>query len=342
MQDLSRYIRQMRYTPFGEDGQRALSQARILVCGCGALGSVASNLLARAGVGFLRIVDRDFVETSNLQRQVLFDEADVAEGLPKAVAAAQKIQRINSQITVEPTVADVTALNIGRLADDVDLIVDGTDNFETRFLVNDYCVKNGKPWVFGGCIGAEGQSMTILPAETPCLRCLIRECPAPGTTPTCDTAGILGPIVAVVAAIEVMEAMKIAAGKRDAVSRKLTVIDMWDGTWRTVDVAPLFAQGDCPCCHKREFPFLQGERSTRTTVLCGRNSVQVTPAEPGPTLDELESRWQGLGTVTRNPFLVRLEVDTYRITVFPDGRAIIGGTDDEATAKTVYAKYVGN
>lgn len=342
MENLARYIRQVRYAPFGESGQRRLARARVLVCGCGALGSVAANLLVRGGVGMVRIVDRDFVELSNLQRQVLFDEDDVAEPLPKAVAAAEKLRRVNSQVTIEPVVRDVTPLNLPKLADDVDLIVDGTDNFETRFLVNDYCVKHGKPWVFGGCIGAEGQSLTILPGETPCLRCVIRDCPPPGAAPTCDTAGIMGPVVSVIAAIEAMEAIKIAGGKRDAISRVLTVVDMWDTQWRRIDVSPLRERGDCPACGQGRFPFLEGEHASRTTVLCGRNSVQVSPTGGSVSLDELENRWRGVGRVARNRFLIRLNVDPYQITVFPDGRAIIGGTDDEAVAKTVYAKFVGS
>src|SRR5687768_14401076 len=217
--DLARYERQMRYPPLGDAGQRKLANSRVLVCGVGALGSMIANTLVRAGVGFVRIVDRDFVELNNLQRQVLFDESDVAEGLPKAIAAANKLRAINSDVVVEPVVADVTHTNIDALAGDVDVIVDGTDNFATRFLVNDFAVKHGTSWVYGGCIGAEGQTMTILPGETPCLACFMAEAPPPGTTPTCDTAGILGPIVNVVASIEAAEALKILSGRREAVSR---------------------------------------------------------------------------------------------------------------------------
>ncbi len=205
----SRYDRQARFAPLGEEGQRQLMSARALVCGCGALGSVIAETLVRAGVGLVRIVDRDFVELSNLQRQVLYDEQDVADNLPKALAAANKLLKINSEIEIEPVVADVTHLNITKLASDVDVIVDGTDNFATRFLLNDFAVKYRKPWIYGGCIGAEGQTMTILPRETACLACLMADVPPPGTTPTCDTAGIIAPIVNVIASIEAAEALKI-------------------------------------------------------------------------------------------------------------------------------------
>lgn len=340
--DLSRYVRQIRYAPLGEVGQRRLTASRVLVCGCGALGSVLAGTLVRAGVGKVRIVDRDFLELNNLQRQILFDEDDVARQLPKAVAAAEKLRRINSQVEIEPVVADVGPDNIESLADGVDAIVDGTDNFETRFLVNDAAVKLGIPWVYGGCLGAEGQTMTILPGETPCLRCLIQECPPPGSTPTCDTAGILGPAVSVIASIQATEAIKILSGNRQAISRNLTVIELWDNQFRQVNVANLREQVDCPTCRRGEYPWLSGEHGSRTAVLCGRNSVQLTHPGTSFSLDDLARQLEGVGQLTRNAFLLRLKVDAYELTVFPDGRAIIGGTDDPAVARTVYAKYIGN
>ena len=236
--DLSRYARQVRFAPLGEEGQRRLSQSRALLCGCGALGSTIANLLVRAGVGMLRIVDRDFVELSNLQRQSLFDEADAAAALPKAIAAAEKLRQINSTVAVEPVVADIGPTNIKRLFDGIHLVLDGTDNFETRFLINDTAVKFGLPWIYGGCVGAEGQSMTILPGETACLRCLMPECPSPGSTPTCESAGILGPIVAAVASIEAAEALKILSGNWPAVSRKLSVVDLWANALRQIERRP--------------------------------------------------------------------------------------------------------
>src|SRR3954454_338408 len=219
---ISRYDRQARFAPLGEEGQRRLGTARALVCGCGALGSLIAETLVRAGVGLVRIVDRDFVELNNLQRQVLFDEHDVEQSLPKAIAAANKLKQINSEVQVEPIVADVTHHNIAEMAGDVDAIVDGTDNFAIRFLLNDFAVKYQKPWVYGGCIGAEGQTMTILPEDTACLACMMSDAPPPGTTPTCDTAGIIGPVVGVIASMEASEALKILSGHREAVSRRLT------------------------------------------------------------------------------------------------------------------------
>lgn len=340
--NLDRYSRQMRFAPLGEDGQRRLAQSRVLLCGCGALGSVIANTLVRAGVGWLRIVDRDFVELSNLQRQVLFDEEDVVRQMPKAVAAAEKLRRINSDVAVEPIVADVEARNLVDLCRDANLLLDGTDNFETRFLLNDAAVKFGIPWVYGGCIGAEGQTMTILPGETPCLRCVMAEAPPPGTSPTCDTAGITGPIINVIASIQAMEGLKILAGRREAVQRGLLVFDLWDNAVRSVGLKGLRENGNCPTCVERRFDWLDGERGRQPVVLCGRNAVQIGGA-PGVrlSLDAVARQLAAVGPVARNPFLVRAQIGAYQVTVFPDGRAIIGGTDDVATARSVYAKYVG-
>jgi adenylyltransferase/sulfurtransferase len=339
--DLARYARQVRFPPLGEDGQRRLAGSRALLCGCGALGSAIANTLVRAGVGHLRIVDRDFVELSNLQRQVLFDEADAAVGVPKAVAAAEKLRRVNSTVSVEPVVADIDPTNIEGFCEAVDVILDGTDNFETRFLVNDAAAKLGLPWIYGGCVGAEGQTMTILPGETACLRCLMPECPAPGSTPTCDVAGILGPIVGVIAAIEAAEAIKILSGNRDAISRNLTVVDLWQNQVRKVDVRSLRDQVDCPTCKHGEYAWLSSRSGSRTAVLCGRNAVQLSHPGSCISLDELAARLEGVGRLTRNQFLLRLKVESYELTIFPDARAIISGTDDVATARAVYAKYVG-
>ena len=341
-QDLDRYVRQIRYPPLGAEGQARLAQSRVLVCGCGALGSMLANTLVRAGVGRVRIVDRDFVELGNLQRQFLFDEQDVADQLPKAIAAALKLRKMNSAVEVEPIVADVGHRNVEQLCDGVDAIVDGTDNFETRFLVNDLAVKRSIPWVYGGCLGAEGQTMTILPGETPCLRCLMQECPPPGTMPTCDTAGILGPIVGVIASIEAIEAIKILSGRRQAISRHLTVVELWDACIRQVNVASLREQVDCPTCKRHEFPWLDGRQGSQTAVLCGRNAVQLSHPGASVSLEHLARQLEGVGEVRRNPFLLRLKVDQYELTVFPDGRAIVGGTHDVATARTLYAKYIGS
>jgi adenylyltransferase/sulfurtransferase len=314
---------------------------RALVCGCGALGSAIADTLVRAGVGLVRIVDRDFVELSNLQRQSLFDEADAAAGTPKAVAAAEKLGRINSTIAVEPVVADVNPSNIERFCEGINVILDGTDNFETRFLLNDVSIKNGIPWIYGGCVGAEGQTMTILPGETPCLRCLMETCPPAGSTPTCDTAGILAPIVGVIASMEAMEAIKILSGNRAAVSKTLSVFDLWGNRLRRIDIEKLREETDCPACKKREFPWLAGREGSRSAVLCGRNSVQLTHTVANFSLDELAERLSPLFQIVKNAYLLRFRAENYEITLFADGRAIISGTDDVAVARTIYAKYIG-
>jgi adenylyltransferase/sulfurtransferase len=338
----SRYDRQARFAPLGEAGQRQISASRALVCGCGALGSVIAETLVRAGVGFVRIVDRDFVELNNLQRQVLYDEQDVADNLPKAVAAANKLRRINSEIDIEAVVADVSHHNIADLGRDVDVLVDGTDNFATRFLLNDFAIEQNKPWVYGGCIGAEGQTMSILPGETACLACLMSEAPPPGTTPTCDTAGIIAPIIGVVASIEAAEALKILSGNLAAVSRKLAIIDLWGNHVRHVDLTKLRQNGDCRVCQHRQFTWLSGQRGDTSAVLCGRNAVQLS-APPGTeiSLADLAARLRGVGRVQQNPFLLRFHVDEYVLTVFADGRTIVGGTSDIPTARTVHARYIG-
>ena len=338
---IERYIRQSRFASLGEEGQRHLAAGRARICGCGALGSAIANTLVRAGVGTVRIVDRDFVELSNLQRQTLFDEADAAAGAPKAVAAAEKLRRINSAVAVEPVVADVNPANIEKLCEGIDVILDGTDNFETRFLLNDVSVKNGIPWIFGGCVGAEGQTMTILPGETPCLRCLMETCPPWGSTPTCDTAGILGPIVGVIASIQAMEAIKILSGNRAAVSKFLTAVDLWPIRLRQIDVKNLRDAADCPTCKKKEFPWLSGREGSRSAVLCGRNSVQITQPCTTLSLDELAARLSPLFQLSKNAYLLRFRAETYEIALFADGRAIISGTDDISVARSIYAKYVG-
>lgn len=344
-QSLERYARQMRYPPIGEAGQRRLAESRVLVCGCGALGSAAADTLARAGIGHLRLVDRDFVEITNLQRQVLFDEADAADGLPKVVAAAAKLRRISSAIEVEPIVADVTAGNILSLLDGVNLIIDGTDNFETRFLLNEAALKSKIPWIYGGAIGATGQSLTILPDRPPCLRCVIPESPPPGTMPTCDTAGILGSAIHTIAAVQACEAIKILSGNVAAVSRGLLVVDLWENRFRHIGLSRL-AESGCPTCRDGDYPWLAGRRGSQSAILCGRNAVQLAASSDGenstpPSLDVLEKKLAGVGQLTRNAHLVRLAIDGYTITLFADGRAIIAGTDDIATARSVYAKYVG-
>ena len=342
---LERYSRQILFHGLGEAGQRRLRASRVLLCGCGALGSAIADSLTRAGVGMLRIVDRDFVELSNLQRQVLFDEDDIAQELPKAIAAARKLARINSDVVLEPIVADIDPTNIRQLVESVDLILDGMDNFETRFLMNDISLETGIPWIYGGCVGSHGQTMSIFPGETGCLRCLVDGVPPPGTTETCDTAGVLGPAVNVVAALEVTAALKYLAGRRDLIEPVLTVVDLWDLSLRKMNVSKLRERGECPACQQGVREWLAGEKGSRSTVLCGRNSVQITPAEKlRLSLPDLAEQLQAAGTVSCNAFLLRLKVaaEGLQITVFPDGRAIIQGTDDVAAARGAYARYVGH
>jgi adenylyltransferase/sulfurtransferase len=340
---LERYSRQMRFYGLGEAGQRKLLSSHVTLCGCGALGTVLANALVRAGVGHLRLVDRDFIETSNLQRQVLFDEHDVAENLPKAEAAARKLGAINSSVHVEPVVTDIDRTNIVGLCEDADLILDGTDNFEIRYLINDVAVKLDKPWVYGGCIGSHGQVMAILPGQTPCLRCVFEEAPAPGETGTCETAGVLGPIVNIIASLQAMEAIKILTGNLDQVNRELTYLDIWDNIHRRIKVAPLLGKVDCPCCQQRRFEWLDGEHGSQTTSLCGRNAVQVAHRTPGKlNFEELAKHLEVMGEVSYNRFLLKFTVETFEFTVFPDGRAIIKGTSDTERARTLYAKYIGH
>ena len=339
-----RYSRQVRYPAIGDSGQQALGESTALIIGCGALGSVIANTLARAGVGTLRIVDRDFLETSNLQRQMLFDESDVESNLPKAIVAADKLRRINSSIVVEPHVADVDASNIEALSDGVDVILDATDNFEIRFLINDVAVKHSIPWIYGGCLGADGQTMTIVPSDSACLRCLMLEGPPlPGTMPTCDSAGILASIISVIGSIQANEAMKILSGNRQAVSKSLTIVELWQNQFRQMDVSKLRDQVDCPTCKGRQFEWLDGQRGSHSAILCGRNAVQLSPPERQPLdLEKLAASLESVGQVTRNRFLLKLAVDAFELTVFPDGRAIINGTEDIAIARKLYAQYVGN
>jgi adenylyltransferase/sulfurtransferase len=337
-----RYRRQVRFAPFGEEGQARLRDSRVLIIGCGALGCVSADLLVRAGVGHVRIVDRDFVERDNLHRQPLFTEADAAAQLPKAVAGANRLAAVNSEIVIEPIVADVNAQNIERLAGDVQVIVDGTDNFETRYLINDFAVAKTLPWVFAGCVGTEGQTMAILPGESPCLGCFLPEPPPAMSMPTCETAGVLAPIVSVVAAYQAMEAIKLATGNISAVNPQLMVFDLWNNQVRSISMQAS-RRADCPTCGQRRFPWLTGERGAASTKLCGRNSVQISHADNEPIdLALLAEKVRTLGSVTVNPYLVRLAVDSFLITVFRDGRCIVGGTEDEAVARTVLAKYVGS
>ncbi len=342
--DLERYSKQVLFAGIGEIGQRRLMQSRALLCGCGALGTVLAETLVRAGVGSLRIVDRDFVETSNLQRQILFDENDVDDRLPKAVAAAEKLRRINSQVTIDPIVADIDHTNILGLVQGMDLILDGSDNFELRFLINDAALETGVSWIYAGVIGSHGQVMPIFPGESACLRCLIDRLPDPGTTETCDTAGVIAPAVQVVASLEAVDALKILSGQAEKVARILTYVDVWEGTFRRLNIGDLREKSDCPACKKGERSWLSGQQGSQTSVLCGRNAVQVSPPRRGSVaFEELAQRLKEAGDVQFNAYLLRLAPfnTSYELTLFRDGRAIIKGTEDLGVARAVYSRYIG-
>lgn len=340
--DLGRYSRQILFAGIGEAGQRKLIDSRVAVVGMGALGTVLANHMVRAGVGFVRLIDRDFVEASNLQRQMLYTERHAEEGLPKAIAAAEMLREVNSQVAIEPVVADLTWQNAEELLADVDLVLDGSDNFQVRFLVNDVCVKHGIPWVYGGGVSANGMTMPILPGEMPCLRCLFESAPAPGTTATCDTAGVLGPIIHIIASYQAVEAMKILAGAFDKVRRTMLNVGIWDYSTSSIDIAKA-KRPDCVCCGKREFEYLQPVAGDDAISLCGRNSIQISPSEPWEVdLDAMAARLAQSGKVEQNKFLVRFyATDDIRLVIFADGRVLVQGTDDVSVARSLYAKYIG-
>lgn len=337
-----RYIRQAIFAPVGQSGQSKLDQAHVAIIGCGALGSAAAEALARAGVGRLTIIDRDYVELHNLQRQSLFDETDVALRTPKAVAAADRLRRINRDIELMPVVADVNSGNIAGLTRGADLLLDGTDNFETRYLINDLAVKTERPWIYGGVIGAGGVTMTIRPGVTPCLRCVFPDPPDAGSAPTCDTAGVLGPAVQVIASLEAAETIKLATDAVDALNRSLLSIDVWNLSFRAIDIGG--RDPNCPCCGQHRFDFLDRPPIASETILCGHDAIQVRP-QPGAAIDlsALAERLRAIGDVTANQYLIRFaEPGAEReLTIFPDGRAIIKGTEDAGEARTIYARYVG-
>ncbi|HKY33356.1 MAG TPA: ThiF family adenylyltransferase [Candidatus Polarisedimenticolia bacterium] len=342
---LERYSRQILFPPIGEQGQERLSSSTAVVVGCGALGSVSASCLVRAGVGSVRIVDRDFVETSNLQRQFLFDEDDVRSMKPKALAAAEKLSRANASVRVEGVVSDVGPETVVDLVRGASLIVDGTDNFETRFLINEVSVRHGVPWIYAACLGGYGLTMNVLPGDTACLRCVMESAPPPGSVPTCDTAGILGPVVSIIAGLQSVEAIKYLSGNVEAMSRELVSLDAWTGVVTRLEVPRSGGRRRCETCDGMEFPYLSG-RGTRSAVLCGRNAVQVMP-EHGGALDlaGLAARLRGVPGVAAgvqdSRFLVRFQADGLQVSVFPDGRAIVTGTKDPSAARGVYARYVG-
>jgi molybdopterin/thiamine biosynthesis adenylyltransferase len=333
-----RYSRQILFRGVGADGQQRLAEARVAVVGCGATGSAVASLLARSGVGTIRIIDRDYVEPSNLQRQTLFDESDARESLPKAIAAARRISAFNSQIVVEPKVADVTPENVEVLLEDVGLILDGTDNFETRYLVNDFAVSKGAPWIYAAAVGSYGVTLNVLPGTTACLACVFPDSPQ-GTFETCETAGILNSAVNLVASLEASEAIKLLVGATDRVRRTLLSFDVW--TNERAEVQASQPRTGCRACGERDFVHLAGEGRPHIT-LCGRNSVQIHERHRPVDFGEMNERLKPHGTVRHNDFVLKFWHEPYEMTLFPDGRAIIKGTTDTGVARSLYARYVGS
>lgn len=337
-----RYSRQILFEEIGERGQARLNDSKAVIIGCGALGAVQAETLARAGAGRIVLVDRDFVEESNLQRQIMFEEGDAEERLPKAVAAAARLARVNSGIKVEPVVADVNFENVEELIAGADVVLDGTDNFETRFLINDACAKAGVPWIYGAAVGSYGLTMTIVPNVTPCLRCVLDIVPEPGSGPTCDTAGVIMPIISIIGSIQAAEAMKLMAGRADRLHRSLIRIDVWDFQMSRINLDGFTGQADCPVCGRGEYEFLRGVGRQVTTTLCGRNAVQIAKSGAANVdFATLADRLKQTGEVAFNDFLLRFRVDDYEITVFRDARSIIRGTSDPAVARSIYARYIG-
>jgi len=335
-----RYSRQILFSGIGKEGQAKLSDARVLIVGCGALGASHAEMLARAGVGNLRIVDRDFVEFTNLQRQTLFKEDDASNRTPKAIAAKQRIGEINSEIEVEAIVADVNNSNVESLIDGCDIVLDGTDNFQVRYLLNDACVKKGTTWIYGAAVSSYGTTMTIIPGATPCMRCIFEEIPDAGSSPTCDTAGVIMPIIASISAVQVAEAIKLLVGKPNELHSSLMQIDIWANDWRKIKLGD--PNPECTTCGKRVFEFLDAESQEFAAVLCGRDAVQIAPSKRADLdLKALATSLSKSYEVKQNEYLIRFSVNGNEITVFTDGRAIIKGIDDISAARSLYSKYIG-
>jgi adenylyltransferase/sulfurtransferase len=333
-----RYSRQILFPAIGQEGQRKLAASRIVIVGCGATGSVLSSLLVRAGVGYVRIVDRDYIEPSNLQRQVLFDERDAAESLPKAIAASRKLQQINSSVTVEPHVEDLTPDNCEELLEATDLILDGTDNFETRYLLNDYAVRERRPWIYTAAVGSYGVTMNVVPDETACLACVFPH-PPTGATETCDTGGILNSAVNLIGSVAVTEAMKWLVGARASMRRTLLSFDAWYNDHSEIRADQPSA--NCSVCRERQFPYLAG-RAHPHISLCGRNSVQIHERHRPIHFAELEARLAPHGEVRYTEYVLKFLRAPFELTLFPDGRAIIKGTTDTGIARSFYARFIGS
>ncbi len=335
---MERYSRQMLVAQIGPEGQEKLIKSRVAIVGCGALGTVIANNLARAGVGYLRIIDRDLVELTNLQRQTLFDEADAEKGLPKAIAAAEKLRRVNSSIRIEALVNDVHRRNVEDMIRDTDVVLDATDNFETRFLLNDACFKHDKPWIYGAAIAGYGMTMNVFPRKSPCFRSIVASLPSAGSVDTCDTVGVLNAITGVIACIQSNEAVKILVGTK-AAGGELIAIDLANNSFEKIHVKE---REDCPLCVKGEYEYLDKPGLAEPVKLCGRDMIQVTPQrELGISLEALKTKLERLGEVSFMGALLRFTVGKHELIIFPDGRAFVKGTDDKRVAKSLYTRYVG-
>lgn len=333
-----KYSRQILFQPIGHEGQQKLLRSSAVIVGCGALGTAQGNCMVRAGVGTIRIIDRDFVEESNLQRQLLFDESDAAANLPKAVAAERKLRAINSDVKIEGLVTDVGGHNIESLVEGFDIVLDGTDNFATRYLINDASIKLGIPWIYGAVVASYAATMTVVPGRTACLACLFPNSPG-GDHETCDTVGVIGPAVGWVASIQTTEALKILLGRFDDLHGSFLTCDLWKNHFQKITPKP---NPECRVCGAREFTHL-GASTGATTTLCGRDAVQISPSESrNLNFNSLRERLKRLGEVRSNDYLLRFQVGDFDLTVFADGRAIIKGTHDPAVARTLYAKYIGS
>lgn len=333
-----RYIKQVNFHGIGIEGQEAMKRAKVLLVGCGALGTVSANNLARAGVGYLRIVDRDFVELSNLHRQTLFDEEDVHNSMPKVEAAARKLRKVNSSIEIEAVIKDVNSITIERLVEGMDLIIDCTDNFKTRYLINDVAFAKNIPWIYGGAIGSAGNIKVFLPEEGLCLRCMMESPPPAGSTPTCDTAGVINTITGIIAMMQTNEAIKYLTNNKEEIERNLVFIDLWENVIEKIE---LVQREDCPCCRKSDYQYLQN-KTPEAVHICGNNSVQVDFQNTPIKLQQLYERLKAADLdVKLTPFLLNLKVDGYDMKIFDDGRAIIKNAKTIEEAKTIYAKYIG-
>ena len=334
---IDRYSRQVLFPGIGEEGQRKLGNSSVAIIGCGALGTIIATSLVRAGVGKIRIVDRDFIEYHNLQRQVLFDEEDIKAEMPKAIAAERHLRKVNSSIEIEGVVADVNYSNIERLVAGVDLILDALDNLETRFLINDVALKHSIPWIYGGVISSQGMTMTIIPHQTRCFRCLSASPAGRGIALTCDTAGVISPAPFIIGSLQTVEAMKILVGAEE-INQDLIIVDVWRGIFKRLKIG---RHADCPAC-RGKYEFLETRSGTMTTSLCGQNAVQVlNPEAKGVSFERLAAYLGRVGEVTYNEFMLRFQVNSHEMVLFPDGRAIVKNTDDESLARGLYAKYVG-